>query len=69
MTLKFANATRKYEIPTSTGIFWRKRKGARIGSGATYISLRMKRMTEVPARVAVVITRGLPHCIPAERLD
>ena len=61
MTLKFANATRKYEIPTKTGIFCRSRKGARIGSGATYISLRMKRMTEVPARVAVVITRGLPH--------
>lgn len=46
MMVKLQVATRKLLIPTSTGIFLLRRKGARTGSGATYNSTRIKTMAK-----------------------
>ena len=63
MTEKLHIATRRFEIPTKTGIFCLRRDGARTGSGATKNSTSRKRMANMLARTMDVMTAGFDHWI------
>ena len=61
MTEKLQLATRKFWIPMRTGIFWRSRKGARTGSGASRSSKRTNMMNSTPETMRGAYTDESPH--------
>ena len=61
MTAKLQFATRKFDIPIRTGTFWRRRKGAKTGSGVNSSSTIMKIIISAAEAANGAITDGEFH--------
>jgi len=61
MIEKLHIATKKFDIPTRTGILCFRRKGARTGSRDTRNSMQRKRHANATARTREARTTGLDH--------
>lgn len=61
MTEKLHMATKKFDIPTRTGIICFSKNGARTGSGATKISMNRKVIVKTALRTKDPYTLGFDH--------
>ena len=64
MIEKLQRATRKFEAPTSSGIFCTSKNGAMTGSGATKSSMSMKDTPDTAAIIREAMTVLWDHCKP-----